>query len=74
VGALFGVLAAWLIYTGIRIETAVPSPDAPTGFDGVVNLQAMHYQAMLIHLGVGAAIVAAVLLVGSALIRPSSSA
>jgi hypothetical protein len=71
-GGILWILAAYLIFLGYRIETTVAVPDAPLGFDGIANLQALHMQAMHLHLGVGAAIVGAVLIGAAAVVSALS--
>ena len=67
-GSLMWVIAAYLIYIGLQSETTVPTQDAPAGFEGVVNVQLVHIQAMNFHLGIGAAIVGAILIGAAAIV------
>lgn len=66
--AVFAALAAWLIYSA---ETLVVSVEVEGS--EIANLQLMQAQSNLYGLGIGAGIIAAVLLVGCALKSPSSS-
>jgi hypothetical protein len=69
VGAALWVIAAYMIYSGLAMPTTLPSDYAPQGFEGVVNLQLMHIQAMNLHLGIGAGIAGTLLICTSMLIR-----
>jgi len=68
-GLLFGCAAAWLLYAGVTMNTAVPSADAPAGFQGVANLQLMHIQMLETVLGAASAIVSAIFFVGGSVVR-----
>lgn len=59
---IFGAISAWFLVAACSVQTAVASTDAPAGYDGIANLQAMHFQMADIVLGVGAGVVAAILL------------
>ena len=63
-GTLFWVVAYMLIDTGLGIEVVVPVAGDPAlqGFDGVANLQLMHFQAQYLMLGVGAAVCGSIFL------------
>lgn len=62
VGALFTVAAGYFLFVGLTLQTTIGS-----GGETVANLQLMHIQAMDIAIGIGAAIVAAIFVVGAAL-------
>jgi hypothetical protein len=61
---VFGVVAAYFLFVGITLDTAVSTGDGGT----VANLQLMHVQAMNIGIGIGAAVISAIFAVGAAII------
>lgn len=63
-GILSALVAAYFIHAAFTMETTVVTAEAPTGFDGVANLQLMHFQMLQMLTGTGSAIVSAVLIVG----------
>lgn len=64
---IFSMASAYFFATGFSIETTVTTADAPAGYQGISNLQLMHVQTLDILIGTGAAIIAAIFLVGSAI-------
>ena len=66
-GLIAAAISAWFCYAGFQIETAIATPEAPAGFEGVANLQMMHFQQINFEIGIGAAIVAAILLAAGGL-------
>jgi uncharacterized membrane protein len=58
-GVIFAIIATYFLYSGFTLETAI---------DDTANLQLMHIQAMNLATGIGAAIISAVLTVGSAVV------
>jgi ABC-type phosphate transport system permease subunit len=67
-GIIFWLGAIYFLVTGFLMETTVASEFAPAGFDGVVNLQALHQQAMTFNLGIGAALIGTLLLCTAAIV------
>jgi hypothetical protein len=72
---LFAMAAAYLIMTAFSMHIGVPAAQVPGSgeflppqFDGVANIALMHGQAMLFHLGIGAAIVSAVFMATAAIV------
>lgn len=65
--AIFTVVAAYFFYSGYAIETTIVTPGVE-GFDGIANLQLMHVQSLNFATAIGAAIIAAILAVGSAIV------
>lgn len=63
IATIFAIIAAWFIYVGVSAGVTVT-----TEAGEVANLQLMHVQATNIQIGIGAAIVSAILLIGSAII------
>lgn len=68
---IFALVAAWFVFAGVSAETTVI-------YEGqtVANAQLMHVQATNIAIGIGSAVVAAILAVGAAIvgaIRSSAS-
>lgn len=63
VSAIFAIVAAYFIYSGFALETSVVTEGGT-----VANLELMHIQATNIALGIGSAIVSAILAVGSAIV------
>lgn len=61
--AVFVIVAAWFIYVGVSADVTVA-----TEAGEMANLQLMHIQSTNIAIGIGSAVVAAILLVGSAII------
>lgn len=59
---VFTIIAAYFLYSGFTLATDIPNPD---GFGTVANLQLMHIQSLNFATGIGSAIIAAILLVGS---------
>lgn len=62
---LFAIVSAYFLYSGFTLDTAI---------DGTANLQLMHIQSMNFATGIGAAIIAAILAVGSAIVGAVSDA
>lgn len=60
---IFAMVAGWFLYAGWTLEVAVT-----TEAGEVANLQLMHIQAVNFAIGIGAAIVSAILAVGSAIV------
>lgn len=60
---IFALVAGWFLYIGFVADVSVP-----TDSGDVANLQLMHVQATNIAVGIGAALVSAVLAVGSAIV------
>ena len=60
---IFALVAGWFVYVGVAAETTI-------AYEGqiVANAQLMHIQTTNIAIGIGAAIVSAILLIGSAII------
>jgi hypothetical protein len=56
---LFAIVAIYFLYVGFG---------STTGIDGTANFELMHLQAANIAIGIGAAIVSAILAVGAAII------
>lgn len=67
-GAIFGVIGGYFIWIACTMETTVTGGAAPAGFDGIANLQLMHIQAMNLHIGLGSAAVAAIFIIGGAIV------
>lgn len=61
--ALFAIVAGWFLYVGLSMNVVVA-----TDAGEVANLQLMHIQASNTSIGIGAAIVSAVLATGSAIV------
>lgn len=57
--AIFAIAAAYFLWSGFTLATDI---------DGTANLQLMHIQSMNFATGIGAAVVSAVLAVGSAIV------
>jgi hypothetical protein len=72
IGLTFTVIAAYFMYVGFSLQITVQSADPPGGFQGIANLQLMHIQLLDILIGTGAAIVAAIFLVGAALAQSTA--
>lgn len=68
IGVVFAIVAGYFIHAAYSIEITVRSVEAPPGFDGIANLQAMHLQGADLAIGIGAAIVASVFTVGAAIV------
>ena len=60
---LFAVVAGWFFYAGLSIPVAVA-----TEAGDVANLQLMQIQSTNIAIGIGAAVIAAILATGSAVV------
>jgi hypothetical protein len=72
-GIGFSVLGAYQILAALGMDIVVPTGEAaadqlPAGMNGIANLSLMHVQELRIELGIGAAIIAAILLVGAAIV------
>lgn len=61
--AIFAIIAAWFLYAGFSADVTVITEAGP-----MVNAQLMHIQATNIAIGIGAAVVSALLLVGAAIV------
>lgn len=61
--AIFAIIAAWFFYVGFSADVTVITEAGP-----VANAQLMHIQATNIAIGIGAAVVTAILLVGAAIV------
>lgn len=63
VAALFAIVAGYFLFLGFSAETTV-------AYDGqvIANAQPMHYQLVHILIGVGSALISAVLFAGAAII------
>jgi hypothetical protein len=60
---IFTAVAAWFIYVGVSADVTVA-----TEAGEMANLQLMHIQATNIAIGIGSAVVAAILAVGAAIV------
>lgn len=56
---IFALIAGYFLFEGFTLDTSVGE---------VANLQLMHVQAMQIGLGIGAAVIAAILVTGAAIV------
>jgi hypothetical protein len=61
--AIFVIIAAWFLYAGFSADVTVA-----TEAGLVANAQLMHIQATNVAIGLGAAVIAALLLVGAGII------
>lgn len=60
---IFALIAGWFVYAGVSAETTIV-------YDGqtIANAQLMHIQATNIAVGIGSAIVSAILAIGAAIV------
>lgn len=64
---IFALVAAWFLFVGISADVAVI-----TEAGEIANLQLMHTQTSNIAIGIGSAIVSAILAVGAAIVSALS--
>jgi hypothetical protein len=60
---IFALVAGWFIYAGLSVDVTIA-----TEVGLVTNAQLMHVQATNIVIGIGSAVVSAILAVGSAIV------
>lgn len=58
-GVIFAIIATYFLYSGFTLETTIGD---------TANLQLMHIQSLNFATGIGAAIISAILAVGSAIV------